>query len=109
MTLGSRFIIKNFRAFSAVEQVESNSIEAGISGTDMSLSVQQVVACDDRDLGCNGGSPDLAYIYLIRAGGIETSRTDSYNANYDNVPICTADESLFVVKVSEMVSSFHLL
>ena len=45
-------------AFSVVEQIESQSMQAGILPHDTQLSVQQIVDCDDFSHGCAGGSPE---------------------------------------------------
>jgi cysteine peptidase B len=57
-------------AFSVTENVES--IWA-LGGNELvSLSMQQVVSCDQRDDGCGGGNPPTAYDYIIGAGGLES-------------------------------------
>jgi len=56
-------------AFSITENIES--VWALANNTLVSLSMQQVVDCDNTDDGCNGGNPPTAYDYVIRAGGLE--------------------------------------
>jgi len=70
-------------AFSAVEQIESDSIRKGYTTTSEPLSTQQLVSCDDSDLGCDGGATDTAYWYVYRAGGIEKESTYPYTSYYD--------------------------
>lgn len=64
-------------AFSATEAIESY---AALSGkyklTD--LSPQQIVSCDKVDLGCNGGDTISAYKYVLKAGGLTTSKDYPY-------------------------------
>jgi len=57
-------------AFSVTENVES--IWALGNNTLVSLSMQQVVSCDQRDDGCGGGNPPTAYEYIMGAGGLES-------------------------------------
>ncbi|GAB2231601.1 hypothetical protein Droror1_Dr00010619 [Drosera rotundifolia] len=59
-------------AFSAVASTEGiNEIK---SGTLTSLSEQEIVDCDTNgnDQGCNGGTPDGAFTYIINSGGLTT-------------------------------------
>ena len=53
-------------AHAAVETVES--LWAQQSGRLPTLSVQELVSCDEADSGCNGGLPDNAYTYIRRHG-----------------------------------------
>lgn len=58
-------------AFSAVEQVESDVIRVlGGPWTPQStvLSIQQLVDCDSKNQGCNGGRMSDAYDYIVRNG-----------------------------------------
>jgi C1A family cysteine protease len=59
-------------AFSTVEQIESDAMrELGVT---YELSTQQVISCDRRDGGCNGGNTETAYSYIEGAGGLVTAR-----------------------------------
>jgi len=46
----------------------------------LNLSPQQIVDCDDSDMGCNGGNPPTAYEYIIEAGGLEPISDYPYTA-----------------------------
>eukprot|EP00928_Gymnodinium_smaydae_P039850 TRINITY_DN27134_c0_g1_i1.p1 TRINITY_DN27134_c0_g1~~TRINITY_DN27134_c0_g1_i1.p1 ORF type:complete len:372 (-),score=92.72 TRINITY_DN27134_c0_g1_i1:79-1194(-) len=56
-------------AFSATEEVESAVFMA--TGKLEQLSTQQIISCDKKDLGCDGGDTVSAYKYLEKAGGID--------------------------------------
>jgi C1A family cysteine protease len=58
-------------AFSAVEQVETDAMRT--LGVTYQLSTQQVISCDKRDGGCNGGNTETAYSYMESAGGLVTA------------------------------------
>jgi cathepsin F len=57
-------------AFSTTESIESMTTIAGQAL--LSLSMQQIVDCDQSDDGCGGGDPPTAYQYVIGAGGLES-------------------------------------
>jgi len=61
-------------AFSVTENTESMWALAG--HTLAQLSPQQIVDCDTGDSGCNGGNTDVAFKYIIGAGGLQG--IDSY-------------------------------
>jgi len=67
-------------AFSATEQIESMGIQTGKFGREQTLSVQQIVACDKVDQGCNGGDTPTAYASVIKAKGIEDGKKYPYTA-----------------------------
>eukprot|EP00604_Paraphysomonas_vestita_P001122 CAMPEP_0174819510 /NCGR_PEP_ID=MMETSP1107-20130205/2783_1 /TAXON_ID=36770 /ORGANISM="Paraphysomonas vestita, Strain GFlagA" /LENGTH=292 /DNA_ID=CAMNT_0016033151 /DNA_START=196 /DNA_END=1074 /DNA_ORIENTATION=- len=89
-------------AFSASEQIESDAIrQFGWSKTTSGwLSPEQLVDCDNRSSGCNGGWPEWAYDYVNRAGGIELETDYPYSAYYGNSGSCKATSSKFKVGVS---------
>lgn len=59
-------------AFSTMQTVES-AVYMSTGKLPEPLSVQQLVACDRRDDGCDGGDPQSAVRYLRRAGGEDTA------------------------------------
>ncbi|KAG0557143.1 hypothetical protein KC19_11G105700 [Ceratodon purpureus] len=68
-------------AFSAVGSVEG--INAIRTGEAISLSVQELVDCDQKyNQGCNGGLMDYAFDFIIENGGIDTEKDYPYTA-YD--------------------------
>jgi C1A family cysteine protease len=83
-------------AFSATEQVESDSIAAGILTTSDSLSPQQIVSCaaeSDGCYGCDGGDPVGAYEYIESAGGLEPDSDYPYESYYGDTETCDSDSS----------------
>jgi len=69
-------------AFSVTENIESVwMIAKDLSPADMKpLAPQQIVDCDKRDGGCNGGDTPSAYDYVISAGGMDTEDSYPYKA-----------------------------
>jgi C1A family cysteine protease len=69
-------------AFSVTENIESvYMIAKGLTNANFKpLAPQQIVDCDKRDGGCNGGNPPTAYEYVIGAGGQDTEATYPYHA-----------------------------
>jgi len=69
-------------AFSVTENIESVwMIAKGLSPSSMqNLAPQQIVDCDKRDGGCNGGDTPSAYDYVISAGGMDTEASYPYKA-----------------------------
>ncbi|KAL9267215.1 Senescence-specific cysteine protease SAG39-like protein [Drosera capensis] len=65
-------------AFSAVAAVEG--LTQIKTGKLISLSEQEVVDCDafHSDLGCFGGTPDGAFLYMLRNGGLTTEANYPY-------------------------------
>jgi len=85
-------------AFSASEQIESDAMR--MLGKTYTLSPEQLVDCDSRSSGCDGGWPEWAYSYVNRAGGIQTEASYPYSAYYGREGSCKADDSKFVVTVT---------
>jgi len=68
-------------AFSATEQTESMDFLQGNAGTTpYHLSMQQVVDCDTKAYGCNGGWTYIAYEYIEKAGGYDSLASYPYTA-----------------------------
>jgi len=69
-------------AFSATENIESVwMIAKGLTKDNFKpLAPQQIVDCDKRDGGCNGGDTPTAYEYVIGAGGQDTEASYPYHA-----------------------------
>jgi C1A family cysteine protease len=55
----------------------------GYLTTDDKLSVQQLVSCDDVDLGCLGGNTETAYSYIEDEGGVALSDDYPYTSYFD--------------------------
>jgi len=91
-------------AFSAAEQIESDSIRTGLLTTDDLLSPEQIVQCDSVDAGCNGGDTQNAFNYVNVVGGLEYEDDYPYTSYYDKTGTCDSDSSKYVVTVDEYYS-----
>ena len=74
------------------KKARKNGLDAGSVAT---LSEQQLVDCSRKfgNEGCRGGLMDLAYQYILEAGGIESDKTYPYTG-HDGV--CHANNASFV-------------
>jgi len=86
-------------AFSAVESMESEAFLSGKYALEK-LSCQQVVACDKKSNGCNGGNPATAFDYIKGTAGIETEADYPYTAGGGSTGTCKYVSSKAKVKVS---------
>lgn len=75
-------------AFSATEQIESDSIRTGLLTTSDALSPQQIVSCDNIDYGCEGGNTETAYMYVAKAGGLFSSTAYPYSSYWGYTGSC---------------------
>jgi len=82
-------------AFSTTESVETAWAMAGHTLT--SLAPQQIVDCDKKDAGCNGGDTPTAYAYVEQAGGLEAESSYPYTAKDGT---CKFDSSKVVAKIN---------
>jgi len=68
-------------AFSATEENESmNFLEKNSGSKPKLLSVQQIVDCDTKAYGCDGGWTYVAYEYIMSAGGQDSMDSYPYTA-----------------------------
>jgi cathepsin L len=81
-------------AFGAVASMEAAHFEK--YGTTVQMSEQQVVDCDTRNSGCNGGWYDTAWKYVNGEGGIETQADYPYTGRDGT---CKAGNNDFVSNV----------
>lgn len=65
-------------AFSTIESIEG--LRAIKSNNLQSLSEQQLLDCSNENRGCNGGSMDLGFQYVINNGGICSNKSYPYVA-----------------------------
>jgi len=63
----------------------------------VSLSEQELVDCDKRDAGCNGGLPENAYKTLLEIGGLEPEADYGYDGEDEK---CKFNRSNVVARVS---------
>jgi C1A family cysteine protease len=86
-------------AFSATEQIESDYILA--TGKTQVLAPQQITSCDKTSFGCNGGTTESAYRYVMSAGGLETESDYPYTSGSRGVTgSCESNSKDFVVDIS---------
>lgn len=82
-------------AFSTTEEIESMWFLAGNSLP--TLSMQQIVDCDQTDDGCGGGDTPTAYQYVMNAGGLEAYSDYPYTGTNGR---CTFNSADVVAKIS---------
>lgn len=76
-TRGATTLVKNQGdcgscwAFSTVEGIES-AVFMATGKLPEKLSTQQIISCDKKDDGCDGGDPRTALKYVMSAGGLDT-------------------------------------
>jgi len=87
-------------AFSATEQLESDSIRTGLLTVSDTLSPQQIVSCDETDLGCDGGDTETAYEYINKIGGMEYDVEYPYTSYWGTTGTCKASASDYLVTVT---------
>jgi len=87
-----------------VQQIESDSIRAGLLTPQQELSPQQVVSCDEVDAGCMGGNTETAYAYVSMAGGLENVETYPYTSYYDETGDCKVETSGFKIQLLDYYS-----
>ncbi|XP_064488074.1 procathepsin L-like [Ornithodoros turicata] len=73
------------------------------TGKLVSLSEQNLVDCDTRSFGCNGGTQFSAYLYIQSNGGIDTEESYPYTArngscNYDPSHVGATAVGFYVVE-----------
>lgn len=97
-------------AFSVTQQMESDSIRMGYLSIDDSLSVQQIVDCDqeaygidytEANFGCDGGNTETAYDYVNTVGGLSLEKHYEYSSYEGYSGSCAARESKFVITVKK--------
>ncbi|TPP62395.1 Secreted cathepsin L 1 [Fasciola gigantica] len=54
------------------------------NGTLLSLSVQQLLDCDEKDEACNGGLPEWAFPQIIKMGGLMSEKAYPYEARKES-------------------------
>merc|ERR1712013_53312 len=82
-------------AFSVTGNVEGQ--QAIKNGELLSLSEQELVDCDKRDNGCNGGLPENAYKTLMELGGLELESEYGYDGKDE---ACQYNRSKVAVRVT---------
>lgn len=86
-------------AFSATEQIESDSIRTLGQSTNSLLSPEQITQCDKTSYGCGGGWTEHAYNYVKSAGGLESNTDYPYTSSNGVTGTCHEDSSKFVIDV----------
>jgi C1A family cysteine protease len=98
-------------AFSATENIESVwMIAKDLTPTTMKpLAPQQIVDCDKRDGGCNGGWPYNAYTYVIQAGGQDTEASYPYHAKNQNCAFIAADVEAKITSYNSITGEANMI
>jgi C1A family cysteine protease len=95
-------------AFSAVQQVESDSIRKGLLTNTQKLSVQQLVSCDTsgdvpyfmENYGCQGGNTETAFMYISYTGGVVSDSDYPYSSYYATTSTCTKSATNYQVTIT---------
>lgn len=85
-------------AFSATEQIESDSIRT--LGVTYILSPEQITQCATGAYGCSGGWTESAYKYVHNAGGIVTDSVYPYTSYQGRTGTCSVDVNQAVIGVT---------
>jgi C1A family cysteine protease len=85
-------------AFGAVASMEAAHFEK--HGSTLQMSEQQIVDCDNRNSGCNGGWYDTAWQYVQEEGGLESMADYPYTGRDGS---CKAGQAEFVSGISGCV------
>lgn len=90
-------------AFAASEQIESDAMRE--LKTSYVLAPQQMVSCDKKDSGCNGGWQQNAYTYIKNCGGQEQEKDYPYTSGKNgNSGTCQENSNKFVLGVKSYSS-----
>lgn len=87
-----------YRAFSATEQIESDSMRT--LGTSYILSPEQITQCATAAFGCGGGWTEVAYKYVQSAGGIVQNSDYPYTSYMGTTGTCNVDLNEAVIGVT---------
>jgi len=91
-------------AFSAVATMEGAWFKK--SGNLVSLSEQQLMDCDHKDMACNGGLPKQAIDYVIEQGGLDTEASYPYaGRKHSSCKYEEANKGASISKVTQVQSS----
>merc|ERR1719458_723213 len=91
-------------AFSTTGSVEGAYFVA--SGQLVSLSEEELVQCDKKDHGCNGGLPDYGFNY-VKNSGISAEAEYPYTSGGGRTGRCATEKRHPVVKISGFVDVPH--
>jgi len=86
-------------AFSATEAIESEAFVSGKYPLTV-MSPQQIVSCDKKSNGCNGGNPTTAYNYLKGTAGLEKEVDYPYTSGGGSTGSCKYVSSKAYEKVT---------
>jgi C1A family cysteine protease len=88
-------------AFSATEQIESDSIRTLGQSTSSTLSPEQITQCDKTSFGCGGGWTEHAYDYVTKTGGLESNSDYPYTSSSGVTGTCHSDASKYKIDVTK--------
>ena len=100
-------------AFSAVASLEKFYYDK--TGQRLDFSVQEMVDCNKQSLGCEGGRPELGFLYVKTQGGLSMSSSYPYiaskgaclNDKYEKVPLKLETDGEHVPYTLERARSYY--
>lgn len=92
-------------AFSAINQIESDSIRTNLLKVTDHLSAEQLISCADDSVGCQGGWTEIGFEY-VKENGVALFSTYPYADFWqpDHASSCYADRASSMITLTDVFS-----